>query len=441
MNKTKTHISSAITKLVFGLTLTLTVLYSLFVLGYSWLVEDNIFNRLVAQQVSFIEQEYRDSGKIDLAQNRMYQLYKGWDGVPQEIRKTYQQEPNRVEFTLSNGKTFHLAQFYLGNDEYVLLADVAGFEVSRDYLNAVVTWLGLFGLFACSIIALLAWKMGRNISKPIEQLAESVQKADSGDLTSLKELANKMPNNEVGTLAQVIDKSFTELNEALSREVHFTKDISHEIRTPISVLQNALSQELANGEKTDASSAVEQHKNSPISFSEQSVRQMKNATETLSQTTHILLALARNESSLTESLSLNQLIESCVLNHFGLNHTVRGQQLELYINMPSTDVIISANRNLLEILINNLLSNVVAHASGSHVEVLLYQGSLRFTNAFEQPLPENFETSGIKGKGSKGIGQGLSLIERVCEACQWQMLVNTHSEQGLFSVEIVFTEK
>ncbi|GLS83696.1 HAMP domain-containing protein [Paraferrimonas haliotis] len=435
MHSPQTHISSSITKLVFGLTLTLALLYSLFVLGYSWLIEDNIFNRLVAQQVSLIEQEYRDSGKIGAPQGRMYNLHKGWNEVPSEIKETHQKEPNRVEFNLSNGKTFHLAKFYLGNEEYVLLADVAGFEVSRDYLTTVVTWLGLFSLFTCSIIALLAWKMGRNISMPIEHLADAVRKVDSGDLTALKELAKHMPNNEVSTLAQAITKSLTELNDALSREVHFTKDISHEIRTPISVLQNVLSQTQLTNE------TIERQENLSISLNTQSVKQMKNATEALSQTTHVLLALARNESSFTECLSLNRLLENCVLNHFGLNHTANGQLLDLNINMPSKDVTISANRNLLEILVNNLLSNVVTHASGPHVEIILNESSLRFTNEFKRPLPENFEASGVRGLGSQGIGQGLSLIERICDTCQWQFLVNTNHKQGLFSVEVVFINK
>jgi signal transduction histidine kinase len=274
----------------------------------------------------------------------------------------------------------------------------------------------------------MGWRMGRRIAMPIEQLAETVKELKRGDANSLNQLIAHMPNNEIKALAYAIDHSFSQLNEALTREVHFTKDISHEIRTPISVLQNALSQSIDE----------EIQKDGAICFSAKSIKQMRSATDKLTKTTHVLLALARNESSLIEHISLNQVVEQCVLNHFGLNHTPRGTLLELDINMPNEEILISANRNLLEILINNLLSNVVAHASGNKVVLVLKENSIKMTNEFHQPLPEKYRSSGIKAQTSEGIGQGLSLIERICEACSWDLDLELNTEQKLFSVLVVF---
>lgn len=426
-----TRISSEITKLVFAVTLSLTLLYSLFVLGYSWVIEDNIFNRLVAQQVNAIKTKYQATGNVGISKSQIYQLFKGWKQVPSEIWETFKQEPNRVEFSLANGKTYHLARFYLDNEEYVLLADVEGFEVSRDYLTNIIIWLVGFSFTSCALVAFLGWRMGRQISEPIEDLADKVKRLEAGDTSSLNQFTAQVPNNEVSALALSIEQSFTQLNEALAREVHFTKDISHEIRTPISVLQNALSQGV--NPSVEANQSI-----NSVRFSAQSVKQMRSAVDKLTQTTHVLLALARNESSITEKISLNRVVEQCVLNHFGLNHTSRGELLELDVNMPNEDAFIEANRNLLEILINNLLSNVVAHASGNEVELLVSQSSIKLTNQFEQSLPDNFQSSGIKAQSSQGIGQGLSLIERICDACGWKLNVELNTEAKLFSVYINF---
>ncbi|NVK26032.1 MAG: HAMP domain-containing histidine kinase [Gammaproteobacteria bacterium] len=428
---TNSRISYAISKLVFFITLTLTSLYGIFVLGYSWVIEDNIFNRLVAQQVNSIKVNYQNTGDVSVSKSHIYQLFKGWQHVPKGIWQTFEQEPNRVEYSLENGKTYHLARFYIEGEEYVLLADVEGFEVSRDYLTGILIWLFGFSIASCVLVALIGWRMGRKIAIPIEELAGRVKDLKASDLTSLNQLVTQMPNNEIKALAEAIDHSFTQLNEALTREVHFTKDISHEIRTPISVIQNALSQ----GAMDMTGKLM---KNDPICFSAQSVKQMRSAAGKLTQITHVLLALARNESSMTHDVSLNQIIEHCVLNHFGLNHTPNGSLLQLDINMPKGEVVINANKNLLEILINNLLSNVVSHASGKSVELLLQDNSIKLTNEFSISLPEKFRNSGIKAQTSEGIGQGLSLIERICDACGWELDLEINTEQKLFSVVVVF---
>ncbi len=426
-----THISNAITKLVFAVTLTLTLLYSIFVLGYSWVIEDNIFNRLVSQQASTIKHNYHTTGKIDVSDKQIYQLFEGWQQVPTEIRQVVQDEPNRVEFRLADGKTYHLKRFYLGSEEYVLLANVERFEVSRDYLKGVLVWLVGFSVISCTLIAFLGWRMGRKIAKPLELLACSVKKLEKGGEESFQQSLKLMPNNEVGQLAHAIDHSFKQLNDALTRELHFTKDISHEIRTPISVLQNALSLD------SDRIAPANKQTNE-ICFSEQAVKQMRSATQKLTQTTDVLLALARNESSLAQSVSLNRLIEKCVLNHFALNHSQKGMSLELDIDMPDDEVMIIANRNLLEILVNNLLSNVVAHASDKDVQLLVSKSSIRLTNQFAEPLPANLTLSGIKASSSEGIGQGLSLIERICTACGWTMHVEIDAAHQRFSILIDF---
>ncbi|QOL25612.1 hypothetical protein LP316_15175 [Thalassotalea sp. LPB0316] len=431
------RLSSSITKLVLGLTLSLTLIYSCLLLAYSWLIEDNVFNRLVDEQVKLVKQQYQSTGKVALPHSQMFQLHRGSAELPEEISLALIEEPERVEFTISSGKTFHLARFNIEKEEYILLADVGSIEVSPDYFQYVVRWLIALSFFSCLIVALVAWRMGRRISQPIEQLASAVKTVNSDNLYQLNEVVQQMPNNELGTLAKSIELSFTMLNQALAREVHFTKDISHEIRTPISILQNALSKKQLNSE---AELKLNDRQDYAIGFSPLSVKQMETATEALSQTTHVLLALARNESSSAKSLSLNKLIEQSVLSHFELNHTKKGQSLCFDIHLPNNDVMIIANQNLLEILINNLISNVIAHATSPEIILSLDNHTLTLVNQYNNPLPTGYQASGVKREGSIGIGQGLSLIKRICEACCWHMSTHYSEAQQQFTVTIDFVD-
>jgi hypothetical protein len=151
MNKMKRSLPTAITSLVVGLALSITLIYSLLLLAYSWLVEDNIFNRLVASEAAYIEQIYSEQGQIVQPRSSFMTLHKNWQKVPNIIIQQHQLKPSQIEFSLDDGRTLHINKFVLANDEYVLLADVAGLEVGRDYLPSVISWLVVIAILLCFI--------------------------------------------------------------------------------------------------------------------------------------------------------------------------------------------------------------------------------------------------------------------------------------------------
>lgn len=160
MDKIKRSLPTAITSLVVGLALSITLIYSLLLLAYSWLVEDNIFNRLVASEAAYIQKVYSEQGQISQPQSSFITLHRDWQNVPNVIVQKHQLKPSQIEFSLDDGRTLHINKFFLGNDEYVLLADVAGIEVGRDYLPNVYHgwWLLLLCLHqSCQFLHFL-WR-------------------------------------------------------------------------------------------------------------------------------------------------------------------------------------------------------------------------------------------------------------------------------------------
>ena len=80
-----------------------------------------------------------------------------------------------------------------------------------------------------------------------------------------------------------------------------------------------------------------------------------------------------------------------------------------------------ANKNLLKILINNLLSNAVRYSSGNWLSISIVNDVLIFENSTSLLiLPDPFE-SNAKGENSVGIGQGLNLVKRVCALFDWEI--------------------
>ncbi|MEW6984332.1 histidine kinase dimerization/phospho-acceptor domain-containing protein [Colwelliaceae bacterium 6471] len=416
MDKIQRSLPTAITYLVVGLAVTLTVIYSLLILAYSWMVEDNIFNRLVASEATYIEQTFQKTGTVPSPRSGFITLHKNWETVPNQVIRGYALNPQKIEYTLDNDRTVHIKVVELDSTDYVLLADVAGFEVSRDYLPTVIVWLIAVASLLALIVSALAYLIAKRITKPIKVLADEVSQFSVNSTPN--NFALSYPNNELRTLATKIEQSFSQLQAALKREVNFTRDVSHEIRTPISVIKNVIS----NYQKSETLSGEE-------------FDQIYRANFELEKITHTLLALARNESSQTASVNLTELIENTVLQHFELNHSNKGQALSLELQLEE-NVFQTVNQNLAQILLNNVLSNIVQYATKTHVNISLSTDGMSFKNDTAELVPNQPQKSGVKGFSSTGIGQGLNLIERICETSGWKM--KTDYQQGEFNLHIYF---
>lgn len=417
MDKIKRSLPTAITSLVVGLALSITLIYSLLLLAYSWLVEDNIFNRLVASEAAYIQKVYSEQGQISQPQSSFITLHRDWQNVPNVIVQKHQLKPSQIEFSLDDGRTLHINKFFLGNDEYVLLADVAGIEVGRDYLPNVISWLVVTAIVFASIVSVFAFFMAKKLTRPIKLLADEVSQFSVK--SPPRSFAHRYPNNELRTLAKTIEQSFSQLQSALIREVNFTRDVSHEIRTPISVVKNIVSNN--------------QHIKQ---LNENEFEQVTRANFELEKVTHTLLALARNESSEVRKVNLTEMLESTLLHHFDLNHSDKGKALQVELQLAE-NVTQEANPNLVQILLNNVLSNIVQYSNEAEVFISLTNKAMSFSNQTEELVPNQPKRQGVKSVSSTGIGQGLNLIERICEKNNWRL--DAKYQKGIFTLEISFS--
>lgn len=415
MNKKHT-IKGAFTQLLVTVVLVISAIYSLLLLGYSWMIEDNIFNRQVLDEARFIQHYFKTNQTLPPLRSRYMSLHSDWQGLPPKIKLEHQRKPSKVEFTTNDGRTIHIHKFKLNNKPYILAADVASFEVSRDYLPSMLWTLVILSTTFCLIVALLALHRAKRITLPLERLARQV--AEEKAITDIQ-ISGDYPNNEIGLLANRIKESFSRLTDAWLRESNFTKDISHEIRTPVAIANNIL--------------ALPSHQLDDTKW-----QKLRDTNLQLAQITETLLALARNESTEVENTNLSILIEQCLLSNPDINYSEKGQALEFNLNNQE-DVYLTINQQLITILINNILSNIVHYTSGQRIDIELTQSVLSFSNSFIQPPPAGVFNSGTRGQSSDGIGHGLSLIKRIADVYQWHVTVNT--TQSKFTLSISFNSK
>lgn len=411
---TKKHsIRQRIYLLFAGFTLFTCISYSMLLLGYSWVVEDNVFNRIVSDEAHYIEDQFAATSSVLEPRHAFLSLYENWQSLPKPIYQQHLVDTDQIEFSTPDGGTIHLRPIPLGTETYVLVADVTAFEVGGEYLPYVtVSLLLVLGAFSALAIA-AAWPVARAASAPLVALKEQVEAIDASDVQP--GFSATFPNNEIGYLASEIERSMLRIQKTLKRETNFTRDVSHELRTPVTVLKNLASQ-------------IERE--TPLS--DKQLTQLTGSVRNLEQTLDTLLALAREESQAFENLLFLNVLEDCIINHAELS---ANEDFQLRIDVPAT-LTVSANRNLLTLLINNLLGNALTHASSNQLEICATGGEIIFRNATDTQNDPNPLADGAKARDSRGLGLGLYLVQRICTVFNWQ--ISTEATNGTFAIHLLY---
>ena len=385
--------------------------YSILLLGYSWVVEDNVFNRIVSDEADYIQTQFAENGTIIEPRSPFLTLYESWQALPVSIYQQHLRDPAQIEFTGDDIGTLHLRPIELGTETYILVADVSVFEVGGKYLPyislSLIAVLVLFSLLALAF----AWPVASAASKPLIQLKNNVEAIDLKEFKS--GFAKDFPNNEIGFLAHEIERSMLHIQTVLKRESDFTRDVSHELRTPTTILKNLASQAEENP-----------------ALSPKQIDHLTGAVQDLEQTIDTLLALAREETQHLQAIVFLNALENCIIKNMALS---KQEDFELDIDIPQ-DLTIEANANLLALLINNLLMNALTYASEKRLKIYTCENTIVFENPAARYEGKNPMDDRNKGENSKGLGLGLYLVERICTVFGWHVSVTT--ENGLFSVQL-----
>ena len=392
-------------------TLFVAVIYSLFVLVYSWVVEDNVFNKMVADEVTYIQQSFNETGQIPRPRAAFLNLYSNWDELPEPIYQQHLKDIKRVEFT-TNDKTYHLKEFSIDDDSFILLADVTAFEVGKQYFPYISISLIAAFLFITFTAAIMAVGFARRAFDPLIKLSDDVRIAKKQGMAT--GFHASFPENEIGYLAEQIEKSFLHVQTLLDRERDFTRDVSHELRTPITVLKNKMN-DLNKQNILDHTSS----------------RMMNDAIVTLESSIESLLMFAREETTVKEEFLLIEELERAILE----NHTlVKDTQYEFDIDIPA-NFNIKSNKDLCKILFRNLITNAWHHSSDKKCKIwMLDPNTLVFENKREGILVSDVFNRHVKGQASKGYGIGLHLVERICHHLGWA--VSAHQDEETFQLHI-----
>jgi signal transduction histidine kinase len=200
----------------------------------------------------------------------------------------------------------------------------------------------------------------------------------------------------------------------------FTENASHELMTPISVINSKLDTLVQTGEFTDKQSKL--------------LNDIYGTVTRLTRLNKSMLLLAKIENGLiqdTTEIDIKEALEESLYQHEEMIH-----QLNIKLKTDLHDKMIRVNKSLIEILLNNLLSNAIRHNyQNGGLSVSLDADKLSISNTGEGTFDFGRVLKRFhKSDGSEGIGLGLTLCKQICDnygfTLGYEHVGNTH----LFSV-------
>lgn len=386
--------------LLLGLTLGLTLVFSVLALLAAFVVEDLVLDNWLKEQAVYLEHYFAKQGRLPELSFQFIQVFTASEVLPAWMQAAVLSEPLAGEIFTDNETHYHYRQLNFGQGSGYLLAEVSTLLVVTQQTEIFSIFFAVF--IAALLVAVgLAVQFSRRIVSPVVALSDAVK---TNPVNNFQKYLPDLPR-ELAYLADRLQSSFDNMNELLKREKEFSTNVSHELRTPLTLLKNTTTL-IAQRGLTESDLAI-----------------ASRACEQMERTVDVLFSLARANSLPLEPCRLDWILESAVMQCQPWL-----ARFQLHLQLPRSLTLL-ANAHLMELLFINLLRNAAEHASEPLLSITENEGTLIFENKVNHLPSLDITLSGARNKSSQGLGQGLYLVSRIASQFFWDFSVVINNEQ------------
>jgi two-component system, OmpR family, sensor histidine kinase ArlS len=332
-------------------------------------------------------------------------------------------------------------------------ADNRFYTISTHPREYIKVFLGIFAIILILEVlmllrsVILGARMIRGTLRPIQELAETARNLSTDGAfspTQLELLAGKLDDinatrldtrisegetqNELKTLASAINGMLDRINESYRSQVRFVSDASHELRTPISVIQgyvNLLDRWGKKDEKT----------------LQESIDAIKDETANMKVLVEQLLFLARGDNN---SMPLQvERFELSALSEEVLRETQMIDSGHNYTSKLAASVFINADKSLIKQAMRILIDNAMKYTpSGKQITISVSEadgfaqlsvqdeGIGIASDAVPKIFDRFFRADESRARATGGTGLGLSIAKWITERHGGHMEVLSRQDIG-----------
>lgn len=316
---------------------------------------------------------------------------------------------------------FHglVTYFSAGGQPYRMTIET-NIEESYETIAAITAVTAVFFLLLLGGFVVLNKQLSRKLWAPFHQ---TVAQLEAYDLKSQEQIP-LAPTRiiEFEALHKGIRKLIGGNIAAYREQKEFTENASHELQTPLAIVQSKLDLFLQSQGLTEEQSHI-------IEDANQSLARVSRINKNL-----VLLAkIENNQFPALEKIPLAPVVEGLAGE---MSDFLTEKALRLQIRSTGACTV-SGNPALLEVLLTNLLMNAIRYTpQNGGIDILLDGCRLDIGNTGEKALPDDklFKRFSAAAAHTTGTGLGLAIVRQICQLYGWQVAYHHQDCRHHFTV-------
>ncbi len=314
---------------------------------------------------------------------------------------------------------------------------IGNMETENIFLKILFALMAVSDFVGVAISLVAGYLVSKKMLHPIDKIAKTAQSISINNLNTRIEV--REIDDELSRLAQTFNEMIDRLQDSFEKQNQFVSDASHELRTPISVIQGYIS-------------LIDRWGKDDELVLQEAIDAIKNETAEMTDLIEKLLFLAHGESGNKKiqkgSFSLSAL----------MNEITKESQLisptHLFLNTLDKDISIFADRKMLKQIFRALIDNSIKFSPSESTITLSAYEDLGFINISiadqgigisEMELSRIFDrfyrVDKDRSRETGGSGLGLSIVKWIVNAHDGQIIAHKNKEVGL-TITVKFpTEK
>ncbi len=264
------------------------------------------------------------------------------------------------------------------------------------------------------IVIALGWLATQREWRPVSALAAILNSWDdssSADSLHPERLA-RGTDADIASLSRGLHGFVTRIADYNQRERNFTRDASHELRSPLTVIKMSVDM-LADEENLS-------------DFGERSLRRIQRATGELETVVDALLILARDSDT---GMDTERFVVNDVLVHEldAARALLSGRPIQLELEEPARFAL-QGSRRVFSVLCWQLIRNACQQTEQGRVVITVLPGAVMVSN-HAAPHPAGIAAHPVRAFGADRHGFELAIAQRISDRFAWPLELQTRPGQ------------
>ena len=314
----------------------------------------------------------------------------------------------------------------------VSLFIIANKNLGYDIYFELLVIISLFKFLEFLVNTMFSYKISKHSLKPVDDMIKEVKEISINDLN--KRLDVSGVNNEFKDLAKTFNEMVSEIQVSMEKQNRFISDASHELRTPISVIQGYANL-LSRWGKEDEEVLIE------------SIEAIKDESNNMKKLIESLLFLARGEKNnnviIKEDFNLKNLVDEIVKESIMIDnkHNIFTKNNE--------DVIINADKNLIKEAIRVFIDNSIKYTQeGGNIKINSFKSNKKVFISIEDNgigIPKDdlerifdrfYRVDKSRNKEINGFGLGLSIAKYIIDTHDGNIKIYSKSKEDCLEEDV-----